>query len=123
MESSNPSSRSAIGICVSQMSGYFISVSDALMLILQFQGNKQEVIEFIGNGDTAFAVINSKQETILYKFVLTRISGEPTTAISLRNLDSWTEFKEFLRNTYIKNRTLECHPRHFSRRDKERTSE
>jgi hypothetical protein len=53
------------------------------------------VIAFIGNVDTAFTVINPEQEAILYKFVLTRISGEPRTAISHRNLDSWAELKEF----------------------------
>jgi hypothetical protein len=34
--------------------------------------------------DTAFGVINQVQKDVLYKFVLTRISGEPRTAISHR---------------------------------------
>jgi hypothetical protein len=54
-------------------------------------------------------VINPEQEAILYKFVLTRISGEPKTAISHRNHDSWAEFKEFLRNSYMEQRTLHYH--------------
>jgi hypothetical protein len=62
---------------------------------IEFEGNKQEVLAFIGNVDTSFAVINPDQESILYKFVLTRISGEPRTAISDRNLDNWTELKNF----------------------------
>jgi hypothetical protein len=86
------------------MSGEFISVGAALKLFPPFKGNKQEVLAFIGNVDTAFAVINPEQETILYKFVLTRISGEQRTAISHRNLDSWAELKEFLQN-----RTLDFH--------------
>jgi len=64
------------------------------------------VLAFIGNIDTAFAVINPEQEAILYKFVLMHISGEPRTAISHRNLDSWLELKEFLQNSYIEKRTL-----------------
>jgi len=52
------------------------------------------VLAFIGNVDTAFAIINQEQEAILYKSVLTRISGEPRTAISHRNLDSWLQLKE-----------------------------
>jgi len=59
------------------------------------------VLAFIGNVDTAFAVINPEQEAILYKFVLTRISGEPRTAISHRNLDSWAELKGFLQNRML----------------------
>ena len=59
--------------------------------------------------DTTFAVINPEQEAILYKFVLKRISGEPRTAIIHSNLDSWTEFKEFLQNSYIEKRALDYH--------------
>ena len=44
----------------------------------------------------------------MYKFVLTRISGEPWTAISHRNLDNWAELKDFLKN-YIEKRTLDFH--------------
>jgi hypothetical protein len=91
------------------MNGDFISVGEALKLVPPFKGNKQEVLAFIGNVDTAFAVINPSEEAILYKFALTRISGEPRTAISHRNLDNWTELKEFLQNVYIEKRTLYFH--------------
>jgi hypothetical protein len=64
-------------------------------------------VAFIGNVDTAFVVINPEQEATVYKFVLTRISGEPKTAISHRNLESWAELKEFLRNSYIETRTVD----------------
>jgi hypothetical protein len=53
------------------MNGDFISVGEALKLVAPCNGNKQEVLAFIGNVDTAFAVINPSQEAILYKFVLT----------------------------------------------------
>ena len=76
------------------MNGEFISVGEALKLVPPFKGNKQEVLAFIGNVDTAFSVINSSQEDVLYRFVLTRISGKPRTAISHRNLDSWTELNQ-----------------------------
>jgi len=57
----------------------------------------------------AFSVINLVQEDVLYKFVLTRISGEPRTAISHRNLHNWAELKEFLKNLYIEKRALDFH--------------
>jgi hypothetical protein len=67
------------------------------------------VLAFIGNVDTAFAVINLEQEAILYRFVFTRISGEPRTAISHRNLNSWLELNEFLQNSYIEKSMLYFH--------------
>ena len=103
------SSRSATSSGDYQANGDYISVGEALKLVPPFKGDKQEVLSFIGNVDTAFAVINPAQEGVVYKFVLTRISGEPRTAITHRNLDNWTEFKEFLQNSYIEKRTLDYH--------------
>jgi hypothetical protein len=76
-------------------------MGEVLKLVPLFKGNKREVLAFTGNVDTALAVINPSQEAILYKFVLTRISGEPRTAISHRNLENWADLKEFLQNSYI----------------------
>jgi hypothetical protein len=73
------------------MYGDFISVGKALKLVPPFRENKQVVLEFTGNVDTAFAVINPRQEEISYKFVLTRISGGPRMAISHKNLDNWAD--------------------------------
>jgi hypothetical protein len=100
------SSQKAVGICVAKISEEYVSVFEALKLALSFKG-KQEILAFIGNVDTAFAVINPEQEAILYKFVLTCVSDEPNTAIIHRNLDSWTEFKDFFQNSYIEMRTLD----------------
>lgn len=75
------------------MKGDFVSVGEALKLVPYFKGNKQEVLAFIGNVDTAFAVINPVQEDVLYKFVLMRIDGELRTAISHRNVDKWAELR------------------------------
>jgi hypothetical protein len=84
-------------------------VGEALKLVPYFKGDKQEVLAFIGNVDTAFAVINPVQEDVLYKFALTRISGETRTAISHRNLADWAELKDFLKSLYIEKRTLDFH--------------
>jgi len=91
------------------MNGDFRSVVEALKLVPYFKGNNQEVLVFIGNVDTAFSVINPVQDDVMCTFVLTRISGEPRTAISHRKLDNWAELKEFLKNSYIEKRTLDFH--------------
>ena len=109
MNSPSPNSQSVKGSGVSQMNGDFISVGETLKIIPPFKGDKRDVLAFIGNVDTAFTVINPEQEAMLYKFVLTRISGDPRTAVSHRNLDNWAELKEFLRNSYIEKRTLDYH--------------
>jgi hypothetical protein len=77
----------------SRISGDFISVRVTLKLVLPFKGNKQEFLAFTWNVDNVFAVINPSQEAILYKFVLTRISGERKMAISYRNLQNLADLK------------------------------
>jgi hypothetical protein len=60
----------------------YISVTDALKLISPFTGNKREILTFISNVETAFNCVNPESRSRLYQFVLTKISGEPRTAIS-----------------------------------------
>jgi hypothetical protein len=91
------------------MSTEYISVTEALKFISPFSGNKREVLTFVANVDTAFNCINPSSRDRLYQFVLTRISGEPRTAISHRNLENCEEFKEFLKNMYIEKRPLDLH--------------
>jgi hypothetical protein len=86
-----------------------ISVSEALKLVSPFKGDKREVLTFISNVDTAFEVRDPENSDVLYKFVLTRISGEPRVAISHRNLENWEELRTFLKNTYTEKRTFDFH--------------
>jgi hypothetical protein len=77
VEPTSSSSPSAETRRLSTMNGDFVSVGEALKLLPYIKANKEEVLAFIGNVDTAFAVIYSVQEDVLYKFVLTWINGEP----------------------------------------------
>ena len=87
----------------------YMSVSEALKLVCPFKGDKTEVLAFISNVDTAFEVTDPEQADVLYKFVLTRISGEPRIAITHRNLENWGELRAFLKNTFTEKRTLDYH--------------
>jgi hypothetical protein len=87
----------------------YISVSEALKLVSPFKGDRKEILAFISNVGTAFEVINPDNFEVLYKFVLTRISGEPRVAITHRNLENWEDLRTFLKNTYTEKRTLDFH--------------
>jgi hypothetical protein len=84
-------------------------VGKVLKLVAPFKGEKRDVLAFMVNVDTAFEVTDSRNEGTVFKFVLTRISGEPRTAIGHSNLENWEELKEFLKNTYTEKRTLDFH--------------
>jgi hypothetical protein len=87
----------------------YISVSEALKLPASFKDEKRDVIAFIANEDRAFKVIALGNDGTLFKSVLTRISGEPKTAIAHGNLENWEELKQFLKNTYTEKQILEYH--------------
>jgi hypothetical protein len=87
----------------------YVSVSEALKLVCPFKWDKVEILAFIANVDTAFEVTDPKRADVIYKFVLTRISGEPRVAITHRNLENWGELQAFLKNTYTEKRTLDYH--------------
>jgi hypothetical protein len=80
------------------------------------------VLAFISNVDTAFEVIKPDNSDVLYKFILTRISGEPRVAIAHRHLENWDDLKAFLRNTYTENSTLDFMPRSYSGPDRAKES-
>jgi hypothetical protein len=103
------------------MADEYISVSEALKIVSPFSGNKKEVLAFISNVDTAFEIVKPDHRGRLYKFVLTRISGEPRTAITHRHLENWIELREFLKNTYIEKRTLDFHANTLFKAKQEKT--
>ena len=86
-----------------------LHVGEALNLVSPFKADRKEVSAFISNVDTAFGVRNPDNAGVLYKFVLTRISGEPRVAITHRNLENLDDLRELLKNTYTEKRTLEFH--------------
>jgi hypothetical protein len=59
--------------------------------------------------NTAFEVIDPERADVLYKFILTRISGEPRVVITHPNLENWDELRALLKNTYTEKRTLDYH--------------
>jgi hypothetical protein len=89
MEPTSSQSRGAESSETSTMNGELVSVVEALKLVSPFKGEKQELLSFIGNVHTAFAVINANQTDVLYRFGLTRISREPHTSICHRKIDNW----------------------------------
>ena len=55
----------------------------------------------MGKVDLSLSVIDPNQEGKLYKFVKTRITGQPRTAFTHKNLDNWLDLKNVLKETPI----------------------
>ena len=53
----------------------YISEGEALKLVAPFKADKRDVLASMDNVDTTFEVIDPRNKSTLFKFVLTRISG------------------------------------------------
>jgi hypothetical protein len=84
----------------------YISIGEALKLFSPYKRDKRKVLAFISNVDTALEVINPENPDVKYKFVLTRISGEPRVA---RNLENWDDLRTFMKHANTEKRTLVFH--------------
>ena len=78
-------------------------------MVAAFKCEKRDVAAFITNVDTAFEATDPRNEGTLFKFVLTRISGESRTTIAHKDLENCEELKEYLKNTYTEKKTLDYH--------------
>jgi hypothetical protein len=63
----------------------YISITEALKLVSPFNGNKIKVLTYTPR----LVCVNPENRGRLYQFVLRKISREPRTAMSHRNLENW----------------------------------
>ena len=67
--------------------GRYFSISDAMKLINQhFDVDKRKLKEFVDNISTAFELVNPNEHDLLLKFVKTKITGEATSKLLVRDL-------------------------------------
>ena len=85
----------------------YMSITDALKIVNVFKGEKDTVNTFIANVETALDVVSEENKPRLFKFILTKIDGEPRNAIQYHNIETWENLKTFLLNTYRDSRTLD----------------
>ena len=79
----------------------FMSINEALKIVSIFKGDKETLNSFIGNVETALEVVSEQDKPRLFRFVLTKIEGEPRDSIQYRDINNWQDLKSFLLSTYI----------------------
>jgi hypothetical protein len=84
-------------------------VAEALKLITHpFDGNTKKLREFIENVDVAFELVHPSKHEILLKFVKTKITGDATSKLIVRDLThTWGLVSGILEENYAIRRTLD----------------
>ena len=85
----------------------FMSINEALKIVSIFKGDKETLNSFIGNVETALEVVSEQDKPRLFRFLLTKIEGEPRDSIQYRDINNWQDLKSFLLSTYRDSRTLD----------------
>lgn len=65
-----------------------------------------ELQKFIKNCDYAIDIATKDQKIVLYKFILSRITGKADNIISCRQLENWKACKEFLLENVAQTKTF-----------------
>jgi len=60
-----------------------------------FDGNKRKLREFIENVDVAFELVHPSKHEILLKFVKTKITGDATSKLIVRDSSNRTPWASF----------------------------
>lgn len=84
-------------------------VKEVLSIISKnFDGNKQELREFIENVDTAHELVKPEEHATLLCFVKAKITGEARSRLQVReNTHTWPEVKRVLEENYASRRTID----------------
>jgi len=98
---------------------HYRTVTEAMKLITHpFDGDKKRLREFIENADVAFELVHPNKHDILLKFVKTKITGDATSKLIVRDLThTWALVKGILEENYAVRRALDFYAcRMFSAR-------
>lgn len=62
--------------------------------------NREKLTAFLRNCDSAITLASSHQEHIVLKFILSQLEGKAESACSIKDFDTWSSLKEFLKNQF-----------------------
>lgn len=77
-----------------------IALAVLLKFIKPFDGSRDKLNAFINNCDNAISLTSSIQEDIVFKYILSQLTDKAESACSIKDFDSWSSLKEFLKNHF-----------------------
>lgn len=77
-----------------------ISIDLLIKSLTPFNGERQELSNFLINCNNAFYMAQPDQEQTLTFFIFTKLSASVKTAINISQIHSWTELRAALKRTY-----------------------
>lgn len=77
-----------------------ISLNVVLKFIKPFNGDREKLTAFLRNCDSAISLASSHQEDVVFKYILSQLEGKAETACSIKDFETWSSLKEFLKNQF-----------------------
>nr|UZO32014.1 ORFa [Heliothis subflexa] len=75
-------------------------LSVILKFIKPFNGDRDRLTAFLRNCDSAIELASSHQEDIVFKYILSQLEGKAESACSIKDFDTWSSLKSFLKNQF-----------------------
>lgn len=77
-----------------------LDLNTLFKFIKPFDGTREKVNSFIINCNNAYDLASEGQKPILFRFILSQLSGKAELASSIKEFKSWDQLKEFLKTQF-----------------------
>lgn len=82
------------------MSESELNLNTLFKFIKPYDGSRETVNSFIINCNNACGLASETQKPILFKYILSQLSGKAELACSIKEFTSWEQLKEFLKTNF-----------------------
>ncbi|KOB77231.1 Uncharacterized protein OBRU01_04446 [Operophtera brumata] len=77
-----------------------LGLNTLFKFIKSYDGSRETVNSFIINCNNAYDLAAEEQKPILFKYILSQLSGKAELACSIKDFTSWEQLKEFLKTQF-----------------------
>lgn len=77
-----------------------LGLNTLFKFIKSYDGSRETVNSFIINCNNAYDLATEEQKPILFKYILSQLSGKAELACSIKDFTSWEQLKEFLKTQF-----------------------
>lgn len=77
-----------------------LDINILFKFIKSYNGDRETLNSFIVNCNNAYEYASENQKPILFKYILSQLSGKAEVACSIKEFGSWEQLKEFLKTQF-----------------------
>lgn len=77
-----------------------VTLSVLTKFIRPYNGDRETLPAFLTNCENAISLATTEQQNVLIKYIVSQLEGKAQLACCLKNFESWSDIKSFLKTTF-----------------------